>query len=58
MIINIIVRSSYGRDLYYCLNETVCQLVGKKTLDVRDRKNLIALGHSLVIEREPLREAM
>ena len=55
MQITIIVKNSYGRELYYCTNETVCQLVGK-TLDVRDRKNLMSLGHELKIEREPLKE--
>ncbi len=56
MQIKFIVKESYGRTLYYCMNETVCQLVGKKTLDLRDRKNLMSLGHEIVIEREPLKQ--
>lgn len=56
MQIKLLVKETYGRTLYYCLNETVCQLVGKKTLDLRDRKNLMTLGHELIIEREPLKQ--
>ena len=55
MQINIIVKNVYGKEMYYCLNETVCQLVGKKTLDVRDRKLLMSMGHELVVTREPLK---
>lgn len=56
MIINLVVKNVYGKELYYCSNEAVCALVGKKTLDMRDRRNLMALGHEIIITREPLRE--
>lgn len=54
MKINITVRNIYGKELYYCENEAVCALVGKKTLDVRDMKNLRTLGHEINMSREPL----
>lgn len=37
-------KNVYGKTLFYCENEAVCALTGKKTLDERDVKNLRALG--------------